>query len=224
MAQTMKFGAVVILVLVAAVPLAAQEFSFDNLRTSRSLDRLLFTTAQDRSIPPPRPQNASVGMWMYPPFFRFVQNANGYGTYVFGVGAEGAWLVSPAIGLRLTVAWHHFPDAKGDGDGINGMTVTTAFCWRFARWPSGATYFDIGASYGLFSRGDAPATSSLGMELIFGTEVGARHRRGRAFFEFGVAVLNDLRSGSRFLQQDSEFSEHSGVHVTLFRFGVRFYL
>jgi hypothetical protein len=214
MAQTTKLGAVLILVLVAGLPLAAREFSFDNLHEARTVDRPLFATGQDGSASARQARDASVGVWIVPPFTRFASNPS---SAFVGIGGEAAWLFSPELGGRVTLAWY-------DGTGGQGLTVATAICWRAKEWPSGALYFDVGVNYGRFRDTSVPVTHSLGMELVFGTEFGSRHRRGRGFIETGLAVLHGLHRENRAWLRTREVSDHAGVHWTLFRIGMRFYV
>jgi hypothetical protein len=225
----MKYSAVFLLLLLLAAPLAAEEFSFDNLREARGMDRPLFTTERDRYTPPFRPHNVSVAFWAHPNFGRIATEP---AAFLFGMGAEAAYLINPSVGLRFTLAgyagtyWYEAEEDQEDDfvkAAAGGMTATMAFRWRFWRWPNGASYFDVGMNYGLFTGERAGrTTSSLGTELIFGSEFGGKRYRG--FFETGFSTLTGLHSGDSSWLRTPESSTRSGFHFILVRGGIRIYL
>jgi hypothetical protein len=225
----MKYSALIILVLLLAAPLAAEELSFDNLRQTRGMDRPLFTTEHDGYTPPFRPHNVSVAFWAHPNFGRFAMEP---AALLFGLGLEAAYLFNPAVGLRFTVAglggtyWYE-PEEDEEDDivraAVGGMTATMAFRWRFWRWKDGASYLDAGLNYGLFN-GDSASrtTSSLGVELIFGAEFGDRRFRG--FFETGFSTLRSLHNRDGSWLRTPESTRDGGFHLILIRGGLRIYL
>jgi hypothetical protein len=234
----MKFSLkILVLMLIAAAPLAAEGLSFDNLRENRWQPEPLFAaptsvTRQaggDGYVPPRRYKGGlSLAMWGNPSFFRIAIEPT---SILFGFGTEVAYNFNRQMAIHATAAAFAGPyryeaeedeeDDFIDGNAFGG-TFTIGFRWRPVHWRHGALYFDFGMAYGIFDGSkDARLTHSLGGEFVMGIEIGGGNVRG--FIETGFSNQVGMGSSTHGWLRTPDSDRSTSAHLILARGGVRFY-
>jgi hypothetical protein len=165
----------------------------------------------------------ALSFWLSP-FLRATTSPDGLGP---GAGLEFAYFLSQEFGLAAGVAaWSisvPVNDWRGTSEQADGYELTLGARWRFYRWPKGCLYTEARGVFGEYD-GFSPIrqTQSLGAGVHFGYEFGKRTVSG--FMESGLG----FRFGLNYSDAGWVFTGYrrgiGGLHIDIFRIGMRVYL